>query len=156
MKTVFKYQALCILKQSWVILTVRLLYNMCTVCTFLRIQGSLEGQKILLYCSYCSTILLSTILPLARRSFTVPYYEVGKRKSSKYFFIMWSLWSLIDWILLARAQNLRKVCNSSIVSKEKHNFIICFFSLSILIAHVEPEHQNQHSYVWGWRSWFQQ
>lgn len=86
---------------------------------------------------------------LTRMSFTVAYYEVIKRKSSKHFFIVWSLWSLIHWILLAKAQNLRKVCNSSLLSNEKHSFIICSFSLGILIAHVEPEHQNQHPYMCG-------
>lgn len=60
---------------------------------------------------------------------------------------MWSSWSLIDWIPLARAQNLRKVCNTSL--RRKHNFVICFSSLSILIAHIEPERQNQHPYMCG-------
>lgn len=55
---------------------------------------------------------------LTRKSFTLAYYEVIKRKSSKHFFIMWSSWSLIDWIPLARVQNLRKVCNTSLLSKE--------------------------------------
>jgi len=77
----------------------------------------------------------------------VAYYEVIKR-SLQNISSSWSLWSLMDCILLARAQNLRKVCKSSLCSKESPNLILCYFSLGT-VAHFEPEHENKHLYVCG-------